>query len=573
MNLFLRLVCILFLLTSSQWWVFAQDQDSSSDKKYDLKCEEKTPACHQTPSEIKTYLEVMDAILKILASVPSKQDESKVEHITTKTAWQKSNVTSFLNEVWFDIDDARETLLTRDGIFDDYKFMETASSTLKRDADKIQKMYFKILDITSLVEKKILFTNVSDDIYKKIDAELKKLTYIKLWKKWDSYNMLTAQKEYATLVKLLSQINQVYAELYQEKFYSELFEDLWTETFKSYTFPTDKTEERVDDEKLNVLYEWIVDFTYSMYVAPFGELKKDNSQYSEYVAIDFEKFALMIWELEHQYRCTHGRQNTCSDGTSKIRESYKELNEKVLQADSKKSFQRIKEATSRLKWALFWWSAEDKKAAEQRKQALLESRYWAWWKPSTRSPMQSLQAFGRELLVWARKSVDPAVNYIDNFKKRSNQETSDITQWAWNLTHTEVERYEKTSSKEEALKAMNEKRENRLYDWWKVLPAWSQLQQNQFRTLENKIAAIQWSFTDYAILKQRERTSDLLYFDTKVMTKQAVGLSIFVHATANRFGDYDKDPESTRTSINETLSKMCEAQCTNLSDKKCREDQ
>jgi hypothetical protein len=44
-------------------------------------------------------------------------------------------------------------------------------------------------------------------------------------------------------------------------------------------------------------------------------------------------------------------------------------------------------------------------------------------------------------------------------------------------------------------------------------------------------------------------------------------LSIYVHAAANQFGDYDAED-----GINMTLSQMCEAQCTNIDSKKCRED-
>gem|GEM_PF-5170573 len=65
--------------------------------------------------------------------------------------------------------------------------------------------------------------------------------------------------------------------------------------------------------------------------------------------IDFTQFGLLIRELEHAYRCTHGRQNVCTDGTKEVRENYTDLNKEVLQKNSNKSRDVITTATSRLK--------------------------------------------------------------------------------------------------------------------------------------------------------------------------------------------------------------------------------
>gem|GEM_PF-6545660 len=41
-------------------------------------------------------------------------------------------------------------------------------------------MYYKILDVNTLVEKQLLKKNVPKNIYSQIDAELKKLKFISL---------------------------------------------------------------------------------------------------------------------------------------------------------------------------------------------------------------------------------------------------------------------------------------------------------------------------------------------------------------------------------------------------------
>lgn len=513
----------------------------------------------------------MNNILSIIDDVPSNVQEY-VEYgtVTDEVLAQKANTTNYLNEI------ADNGGVVDCMIFDDYAFMNSASATLKRDADKIQNMYYTIADATTLIEKQLLKKNVSKEVYDKIDKELQKLKYIRLARAGDSYNMERAGKEYTTLIKLLSQINQVYATLYKETFYADIFEDLGSETFKSYTFPTDKTGEKIDDEKWNILFAWLTDFVWEMYVAPFGALQRDWSDASEYVTIDYEAFALMARELENGYRCTHGRQNVCNDGTKDIRESATVLNDTVLEWDGNASWQRIQDATSRLKWALFFGDPQDKKAMEERKQTLLESRYGGAWVPSTRGPVTSLQALGTELLNGAKKSVDPlwfwskdtTSLFCDEINKRSNQQVAIPTQWTLDVTHEEKDIYTTSSSKKSALEGLASKWENRLRDGGKITATENQLQQNQLRVLESKVNGIQWSFTRYAHTKQEERTKDLLYLDSKIMTKQAVWLSIYVHAAANRFWDYDK-----KGTINNSLALMCEAQCTNLQGKKCREDQ
>lgn len=562
------------------WWTpFAAAQQSNPEKKYDLSCEEKTPACNDTPEQIKTYLQVIDNILKIIGQAPSNVAPDTIDQeITSKTLAKRSNTSAFLNELW-------NTMYNKDWVFDNYTFMEWASSTIKRDADKILEMYYKILDVNTLVEKQLLKKNVPKNIYSQIDAELKKLKFISLWSTaWD-YNLLRSDKEYTTLIKVLAQINQTYAKMFESTFYTEIYEELGTETFRSYVFPSDKSEEKIDTEKLNVVFECLTEIAYAQFVWPFEDLKKDWWESSEYVRIDFTQFGLLIRELEHAYRCTHGRQNVCTDGTKEVRENYTDLNKEVLQKNSNKSRDVITTATSRLKWTLFGANKEDKDAAKQRKQALLESRYGAAGAPSTRGPVKSLTALWAELLEGGKKSLDPAVNLIseftsssnrlnclENYSARSNQETSSSTQWDLAVTHDETDRYDTTSKKKNVLGQIESKREKRIRDGGKVLASENQLQQNQLRILENKIARIEWVFTDYTQKKQKERTEDLVYLDSKIMTKQAVWLSIYVHAAANRLGDYDKDPNSTIVSVNDSLSKMCEAQCTNLSSKKCRED-
>ncbi len=577
MKLFLRFILVLILLTSTNWWTFSQSesQDSNQDKQYNLECGDKTPACNDTPEQIKLYLSTMDAILKIIDEVPSERDENDTKEkdfkrVTDSAFSKRLNLSSFIS-------DASDTLFNWWWVFDDYRAMEKWSSTFKRDAQKLQDMNFKILDITVLEQKQLLKKNIPKDIYEKINKELKKIKYITFWETGGSYNMEVAWEKYETLIILLSQINKMYSELYQLQFQSNIFKNLSSSWFLSYVYPWDTTKDKIDLESLWLLANWMRDFLSKVFVRPFEDIRNNVKQESEYVTIDHKEFLLLVRELENAYRCTHWKQNVCDDWTKKTRDKFKELFTETLQNDSEKSWHRIQDATSRLKWALFWWSVEDKKAAEERKQSLLEWRYWAWWKPSERWPIQSLKAFGAQLLEGARNSVDPAKKYFnkeESYSEQTNwsQQVSTATQWDASIYHENEDKYSGSSKKKDALDWVLAGTENKIYDSWKIIQTENQLQQNQLRVLENKVKTIVGSFDKYAWIKQRQYERDLLYLDTKTMTKQAVWLSIYVHAAANRFWDYDKDPESKYVSSNDSLSKMCEAQCTNLWSKKCRED-
>gem|GEM_PF-4307965 len=65
-----------------------------------MSCEEKTPACNDTPEQIKTYLQVIDNILKIIGQAPSNVAPDTIDQeITSKTLAKRSNTSAFLNEL------------------------------------------------------------------------------------------------------------------------------------------------------------------------------------------------------------------------------------------------------------------------------------------------------------------------------------------------------------------------------------------------------------------------------------------------------------------------------------------
>ncbi len=569
------LIWVLFV--HPLWWiVFAQEEAEALD----MSCNDVTPACNQSPEHLTVYLDVMD---KILLLIDAEADKTVVEPSGTSSQQalgQKANTSSFLNEVG-------NTLFSYDGVFDDYRFLNTASVTLKRDKRKIQDMYFRILDIQKLLNKEMTKKTIPKTLYDSIDAQLQKLEYIKLWKWTETYNMERSSQTYATLIKLLSRINQAYAELFELKFISNQFEDLGTEKFKSYIFPWDQSEKDIDDEKLKKIFERTTRYVYNMYVNPFDVLRKDRNNSTEFVDIDYSKFILMVRELENAYRCTHGTQNVCSDWTLGLRENFKELNEKTLQRDLRTSWQLIKEKTQQLKWIFSSPDSADRDAYKQRKEALKQSRYWASGRPNERWFVQTLLVTWKQFLDWTKANIiDPVVDIAKTtgsaaknfgwlFAKNSNADVPSSSQWTLDANHEAANRFGSKEAKESVLEKIEEEREqkNKLNQWTENLTLTNDLQQNQYRVLDSKIKNIHSVFEKFTVDKQKERVNDMIYQDTKWITKQAVTLSLYVHAAANRFGDYDKDSQSTAKTINETLTKMCEAQCTNLSDKKCREDQ
>gem|GEM_PF-4792880 len=78
------------------------------------------------------------------------------------------------------MNDVGETLFSYDGVFDDYRFLINTSSSLKRDKDKILQMYYKINNVTTLIERQLLKDKVDQALYAKIDVQLKRLKYIQL---------------------------------------------------------------------------------------------------------------------------------------------------------------------------------------------------------------------------------------------------------------------------------------------------------------------------------------------------------------------------------------------------------
>ena len=563
---------ILPILFQSMGGVFAQDSDGG-----DLSCNKTVSACNTTPDHILLYLEVMNTILWYIEEVEPKWEPTKIESIIEETLGSKSNTTAFLNDVG-------ETLFSYDGVFDDYRFLINTSSSLKRDKDKILQMYYKINNVTTLIERQLLKDKVDQALYAKIDVQLKRLKYIQLWGVWDSwslsYNLERQEETFTTLIKLLWRINQAYAQLYKNKFLTTYFENLWTETYKSYTFPGDDTPDRLTQEKLSLISSWTDDFIFDMYINPFPEIRRNPSDSTQYVAIDRNVFIKQIRDLENEYRCTHSRQNVCDDGTLWLRKSFTDLNYDTIQNDLERSTQFILDKTSQLKWVFFSKDEKDKAAAKERKTTLLEGRYWAWWTPNNRPFGKTLLAIGEQFLEGSKQNiVDPVTDIwrwiavgAKNFAwmfKRSNTDVSSVNQGTKWSSHDAENAFASDAAKEKAIEiTANDDEDGR-----STLSNKNNLWENQFRVLETKLNRVSDTFLKYTQDKQRERTTDMIYLDTKVMTKQAVWLSIYVHAAANRLWDYNTDPQSWIKTINETLTKMCEEQCTNLSDKKCREDQ
>lgn len=552
----ISLIISLLLMShiSFEHVVYAQEW---GDEEVDLSCKDVSNVCYNTPTDIAQYTKIMQNIINILKSIPAVEDTAWLgdDTITSKTIAEEVNFDSLMTEF-------NKTFFDWNGVFDDYHFLDAGSSTLKRDKDKINGIYSRLVETSiDILDKNLSKEIVPEEVYKRIDKELQKLWYIRLGKAWgaDDYNMTRSKQNYSTLIKILIQLNQMYKQMYQEKFWTDSFEDLGSTTYDSYTSAGDTTADEIDNEKIRYLRDQVHELEVSQFVTAFDTIKNDSTPESEFVTIETDKLLGIVRNLENQYRCTHGKQNVCSDGTKNIREWFTDLYENEIKKDTNKSIDVIKTATSRLKGALFGGSDDDKAAAKQRKEALV-----AWYganKDRPRSWATSLSQIGRQLANGVRSNIDK-VTWRDGVK-RSSQQAQNLDQWDGTVSHEENYKYTWTKEKEDFIASIKEEKEAE-----EVLPGAgliNNLNANQARIANYRVQKIRNTFDTYAVTKKNAWTNDLIYLDVQEMTKQAVWLSVNVHATANRLGDYDE-----KEKINYTLAKMCEEQCSNLPNKKCR---
>lgn len=544
MNLFRFISIIVFISTSLlNSFVYAQ---------VDITCQTTPKTCYQAPDEIQNYLSVMDDIIDIVDGIESiKNDKNKwINRITTETEAEKRLISSIITEVIWDTNQFAD-------IFQDFKWLQSSQS-LKRDRQKLTDLNSRLVRLSQslTLDKRRSWESISSAVLdlKKVDDELKKLKYISLAKSGsdDTYNLYN--NTYSDLIKLLVQINNFYKTLYSLNFYQQAYSTI--DETSSADVENDNIATISDDQKK---------LTKRIYEDAFDDIKDNISPATIHVSIDKNILYQEVQKIENAYRCASGKKNICDDGLQEAQEKNKILDTQRIKNDSNRAVQVIKGANSRLRWALFSKDKKDQELLEKRQESLDQSQRWRWWPPEKwfpafiRGPAQSIGAFVWQLWKEFWATTDPIKESV--FTVKTAFEQYKAIWWAAEMNN------EKNKDKEWAEKAIAAKIANQPKPELGAEDI-SRLDQSLLEYLDLAEKNFWNTFQRYIIDTSNSVQKDLLHENVAMATKQMVAVSTKVHAAANLLWDYDK-----QDTINNNMSLMCENQCTNLRDKKCKTKQ
>lgn len=517
----------------------------------DLTCHTTPKTCYEAPEEIQTYLEVMNKIISIVDNIEwvKKNEKSWVSRITTETEAERNLVWSIATEVLTNTSQFGDT-------FQDFKSLQY-SEAIKRDRQKLTELNARLVEsIQKLtLNKRRSGETISKNILdlEKIDDEIKKLKYLSLAQsgKQETYNLYN--NTYSDLIQLLIQINNSYKELYYVNFYQQ-----------AYVAIDESSSIITEDDNVGAISEAQEQLTNRIYEDAFEDIRDNTSDATRHVIVNKVVLYQEIKKIENAYRCASGKKNVCDDGLEKSQEKNKVLDTQRIKKDGNKAVQIIKEANSRLRWALFSKDKGDQELLKKREESLDKSQRWTWWPPEKwfpafiRGPSKKISAYISELWKEFWATTDPLQEFSSNIK------TADE---GFGEKPLDQQNTESVKDKEGVEDANAKKREDQpKEELWKSSA--SRLDQSLIEYQNDAERKFKDSMQKYVIQTSDDMHTDLLHENVAMATKQMVAVSTKVHAAANKLWDYDK-----QDTINNNMSIMCENQCTNLKDKKCKTKQ
>ena len=367
-NLIKNLCWVFILLCSTTSFWFAQ-------------CD----SCDTTPENLETYFEAMDNMIEHMQDFQWKKP---VESETTKLEleWESDPRTPIIQK-WEEFKAAVELerqvlsqVLTNNFIsnpFMDVQILESWEPR-KRDRDLLKKKDEKIRDwILKMVSAWYVWVAVPNSVLTKIDNELKTLKYLELWTIWEDFVMLRYWANYEDIARLLWQLNSLYKDIHAKSWYHNQFKDTRKWTLQAALDDPVEALSHPVNELIGMVWTDL-DKTTDKYLLPLSEGKAWESLERIKFVDNKYKFQAAIRQIQADYSCSYWVKNLCEKSwRGKMAEKSRAEVKDVYQTDWWNAINTFKVAFSRLKWTLFKWAnKEDKAAAQQRENQLLNSTYW-----------------------------------------------------------------------------------------------------------------------------------------------------------------------------------------------------
>ncbi len=369
---------------------------------------------------------------------------------------------------------------------------------------------------------------------------------------------------YGDLAMLLRQLNFFYKQIHLSKRYNPELKDVgawYRKTDKDLDDAGKESFDKEDVQKFILQTNAMIDQTfaplYGFFQWPAHE-RLDFWEKNKYVDL-----YLTIWTTQQQYECSIGLLSECSE-RKEIREESLALAKDRIINDGEDAIRTFKDARWRLKGALWWGSAEDKKAANQRKQALIYSQRWsAAWEEKRK-------------LLEVDTHIEPAPQSVSSLWKSISKVRKKKTDRLG-----EDEQYDPSSSTPSNQPLANSQKDAQLYEddpmtilqqqvdelakqpQDKFTQAWVGIKNTSSQiVLEQQTQRLQQTFL--SVLSAQDNMQERSIFtDVKRTTHRFPILSAVVYKNINIIGDKN-DP-----GLQNAMWSVCEQQCENL-DPTCR---
>jgi len=535
----LLLICILFL--SSFHIVYAQS----------------CAACTATPDHIQDYITSMNAILDELESVIQfwAPINDTNQNITTKTNADEILTNSLIEQIVWDPAESQD-------VFADFKSLWWAEA-IHRDKQKMSLLTSRIANVGVSLSKDINWLakqNINEAVLdlEPIDLELQKLWFVELAKIWSNYNLYN-DNTHADLFSLLYQIQALYNELYNERFFLDVL-TLDTNIYKTPAELDTNTVTNIADESTREV-AWILEKLENKKLEdPFPDVRDNIADTTIYVDIDQKKFFETVKWLAYEYACAEWYGNVCSDSTKDLRDKNRELYELRIVVDSSSAKNIIENANARMR-STFGGDVKQNDTLSESEQALADSKWWEnspenkWTPDLLRSPTKTIVWVWQELWEKFWAATEPFHRKFSSTKESTSVTTTKMPDTP--NTASAISRDER----DDAIIEQQDTAPKTLLDAQNS----SRIQQNTYINLLQDEKMISDTFNTYIFDVPSQANKDLLALNTNTVTKQVVWISKSIHQAANIIWDYDKE-----WTINHALVNMCEKQCPDLDGSKCR---
>lgn len=532
--------------------------------------------CMQPPVELETYFSVMDALIWQLNSWTPPDADQWTGTGVGKDLSDVAFASKMVRNAWLSSAILADVLVTNsvNDVFAELTLLWWSESR-RREWEMLLEYDHKIMMwVIALARSDRIGREVPVDLLDKVDAELKRLGFVNLKKSWESYNMRRAEAQYEDLAKMMRQMNYVMKELHINKRYSHLLQGVWEEYLRTFSKEKAAAYSQVEDAALAAVYQEVTVLILTAFGLLTWEMWWELTDWLEFTN-DRADFAVRVRQIQDAYACSTWIKNLCNGWWSTAARMRDFTKDRAV-VDASKAMDTFKLARSRLKWTLFKWDEEDKQAAKQREEALLQSiygqdipEYHKWWKQPWVDTTWSLPVDFESNIEPFPKSISATWKTIAKVRKKETDATKtkekDTSWWSQPNTSDQENANNQKNAKQFDTKEQKEEKMETLKDYLASKEEFLWTRENldlrslsQSQRLANELQSLQDVYA--SIVKEHDELAmeQGLFTDVNRVTKRFPQLSAAIYKNMHTIGD------KTDRWIYRSMGRVCDMQCENL---------